>query len=98
MIGKPYKVMPKWYSQGDIGNTQPISCDLTNIFIKDERSPTIDVKRTDLMEDLGCELGQRETLSDTDIKKINTMYKVNAKINSIFLIQTPERYYLYGNY
>ena len=50
------------------------------------------------MEDLGCELGQRETLSDTDIKKINTMYKVNAKINSIFLIQTPGRYYLYGDF
>ena len=50
------------------------------------------------MEDLGCELGQRETLSDTDIKKINTMYKVNAKINSLFPIQTLKRYYLYGDF
>ena len=37
------------------------------------------MKRKDILSSLGCELGQRETLSDLDIRKINTMYKVHFK-------------------
>lgn len=76
-----YKENFQKYSPADLGNVES-EYDLCSImhfgptvFAKKEGSTTIDVKRKDILESQGCELGQRETLSDTDKRKINTMYK-----------------------